>query len=129
MKVVFTAHSSRNSHHSMMICKYVFEKGHIPVNLFNLYGYFLYGLVGKDKIFRANNEILKKCDELWVFGEITEGVQIEIDLAKRENIPVKYFKLIRNGAESITISEISEKEIEYDNIPDTEYPRHDIHEF
>lgn len=129
MKVVFTAHSSRNSHFSMAICKYVFEKGQIPINLFNLYGYFLYGLVNKEKIFHANNEILKKCDELWVFGEITEGVQIEIDLAKRERIPIKYFKLDKKDVESVGINEISERDVEYDSTPDIEYPKLDVNKF
>ncbi len=129
MKIVFTSHSSRNSHHSIMICKYVFEKGHIPINLFNLYGYFLHGLVDRKKIFHANNKILEKCDEVWVFGEITEGVKLEIELARKGNIPIKFFKLKRRKTEDIEIQEISENEIEYDNIPDIEYPKLNFRQF
>ena len=35
-------------------------------------------------------EMLKLCDELWVFGEPSTGMQAEIDLAKRLGIPVRW---------------------------------------
>lgn len=34
--------------------------------------------------------ILKRCDELWVFGTPTEGMRAEIKLAKSLNIPILY---------------------------------------
>lgn len=122
MKIIFTAHSSRNAYYSMEFCKYVFVKGNTPINLFNLYGYFLNGLVNKEKIFNANNEILKRCDELWVFGEITEGVRIEIEIAKKRKIPIKYFKLTRDNKGNIKFHKISERETEYSKIPDVNCP-------
>lgn len=37
-------------------------------------------------------ELLKRCDELWCFGDkITEGMKAEIKLAKELQIPVVYF--------------------------------------
>ncbi|MBU5688289.1 MAG: hypothetical protein QW350_04740 [Candidatus Aenigmatarchaeota archaeon] len=109
MRVVFTAHSSKNSHLSMQICKFVFENGHIPVNLFNLYGYFMFDLIDKQKIFLANNELIKRSDELWVFGEITEGVFIEIELTKKLGKPIKYFDIITNSP--FQVKEIKEDEV------------------
>lgn len=108
-RVVFTAHSSRNSHLAMQICKFVFESGHIPINVFNLYGHFMFDLVNKEKVFAANNELIKRSDELWVFGEITEGVFIEIELAKYLGKPIKYFDIITNSP--FQIKEIDEKEV------------------
>ena len=36
--------------------------------------------------------MLKRCNELWVFGSyISEGMQKEIELATERNIPIKYF--------------------------------------
>ena len=35
-------------------------------------------------------QILKRCDELWVFGTPTEGMKAEIKLAKNLNIPILY---------------------------------------
>jgi hypothetical protein len=117
MKLVFTAHSSKLSHCTTFICKYVFEKGNIPINLFNLYGYFMYGLVSRDKIFKANNELVKKCDELWVFDKVVEGVKIEIDIAKGMGIPIKYFRLkATNDGEIMKIVEIPEKDVEYEGV-------------
>jgi len=33
---------------------------------------------------------LRRCDELWVFGEPSEGMRAEIKLAKSLNIPILY---------------------------------------
>ncbi len=35
-------------------------------------------------------ELVKKCDEVWACGKVTEGMQFEIDTAKKYNIPIKY---------------------------------------
>ena len=37
-------------------------------------------------------ELLKRSDELWVFGKrITEGMRTEIEVATERKIPVQYF--------------------------------------
>jgi len=37
-------------------------------------------------------QMLKKCSEIWVFGsKISDGMQKEIDFAKKNNILIKYF--------------------------------------
>jgi hypothetical protein len=36
-------------------------------------------------------QILRRCDELWVFGIPTEGMKAEIELARELNIPINYF--------------------------------------
>lgn len=109
LRVVFTAHSSKNSHLAMQICKFVFENGCAPINLFNLYGYFMFDLVDKEKVFAANNELIKRSDELWVFGEITEGVFIEMELAKHLGKPIKYFEIVTNSP--LTVKEMHESEV------------------
>jgi len=35
-------------------------------------------------------QILKRCDELWVFGPPTEGMKAEIKLAQALNIPILF---------------------------------------
>jgi len=45
-----------------------------------------------------------------VFGQISDGVLLEIKLAKEANKPIKYFKVIN----SKDIKEISEDEIEFE---------------
>ena len=36
--------------------------------------------------------LLRVCDEVWVFGEITPGVAAEIEEAKKLNKQIRYFK-------------------------------------
>ena len=35
--------------------------------------------------------LLEKCDEIYVFGGHTEGMKLEIEHAKKLNIPIKYY--------------------------------------
>jgi hypothetical protein len=46
-------------------------------------------------------ELLKLCDEMWVFNfdGISMGMQLEIDLAKKLNIPIKYFGPLEENEE------------------------------
>ena len=37
--------------------------------------------------------MLKLCDEAWAFGEPTEGMRMEIELAGRLGVPVRAWKL------------------------------------
>ncbi|MBI4440780.1 hypothetical protein HY639_01295 [Candidatus Woesearchaeota archaeon] len=92
-KIVFTAVSAKNSYRSMQICKYVLNAGSIPINSFNLFGYFLYGMVDKDLIIDANNYLIQRADELWVFGDQSSGVKIEIRIARELGKPIRYFTL------------------------------------
>jgi len=81
-KVVYTAQSSRNFHQRMLICRHAFEQGVIPINPFNTFGYYLYELVDRNLVRNANNIIIKRCDELWVYREISEGILAEIQIFK-----------------------------------------------
>ena len=91
--IVFTAQSCKNFHQRMLICKYVFEKGAVPVNPFNLFGYYLYELVDRDIVRNGNNNLLKRCDEIWVFGEVSDGVLAEIEIFKGLGRPIRYFDI------------------------------------
>ena len=92
-KIVFTALSCKNFHQRMLICKHAFEQGVIPINPFNLFGYYLYELVDRDLVRNANNNIMKRCDELWVYGEISDGVLAEIQMFKKLNKPIRFFDI------------------------------------
>ena len=85
--IVFTAQSCKNFHQRMHICRFVFENGAVPLNPFNAYGYYLYDLVDRDLVRNANNNLLMRCDELWVFGEISDGVLAEIRMFKNLGRP------------------------------------------
>lgn len=56
-----------------------------------MFSYFLLDTVDRKSLIEANNDLIRRSDELWVFGEISDGVAEEIKLAKAINIPVRYF--------------------------------------
>jgi hypothetical protein len=108
--VVFTAMSKLTFYYREMISAFVFRSGAVPINPFMLFGYFLCNLVERDQIRAANNLLIKKADELWVFGPISDGVAPEIALARRLSMPIRYFAII----DSARIEEISEAEAEFE---------------
>ena len=68
----------------------------VPLNPFMLFRYFLGDAVDRKLVYLGNNNIVRISDELWVFGEISDGVLAEIKLTKDKDGKVKYFKII-NG--------------------------------
>ncbi len=92
-KLIFTAQSAKNFHQRMLICRYVFEKGHVLLNPFNMFGYYLYELVPRNAVREGNNNVLSRCDELWVFGDLSDGVLSEIRYADELKMPIRYFSI------------------------------------
>lgn len=90
-KVIYTAQSRHLFYCRMLICKYVLENDGVPLNPFNVWGYFLYELVDRDLVRRGNNNIVRIVDETWVFGPIADGVLAEIDYTIRLGKPLKFF--------------------------------------
>lgn len=111
-KVVFTAQSCKNFHQRMLICKHAFELGAVPVNPFNLFGYFLYELVDRDLVRSGNNNLLRRCDELWVYGEISDGVLAEIEMFKVSGKPMRFFDITNLPAE---VKEISKNDLIFED--------------
>lgn len=111
-KVVFTAQSSKNFHQRMLICKFVFDQGAVPINPFNVFGYYLYELVDRNLVRNGNNNLLKRCDELWVFGEVSDGVLAEIQMFKELNRPMRFFDI--SGLPEV-IKEIPKEELMFED--------------
>ncbi len=107
-KVVFTAQSCRNFHQRMLISKHAFEQDVIPVNPFNLFGYFMYELVDRDLVRTANNNLIRRCDELWVYGEVSDGVLAEIKMCNAMGKPVRCFDIanLPHEVKEIPISDL-----------------------
>ena len=69
-------------------CKFAVEQGKLPIAPHLYFPQFLSEATERDKAMRMNFELLKLCDEVWVFGDkITEGMAAEIERAKK----VRYF--------------------------------------
>ncbi|WP_129286749.1 DUF4406 domain-containing protein [Streptomyces sp. GZWMJZ-114] len=95
--VVFTAHAAESAYLRENICAFVLQQDRVPVNPFMAFGYFLFGLVEKDAIRAANNNMLMRCDELWVFGEASDGVDVEVAYARDAGMPVRWFDVDHYG--------------------------------
>ncbi|HNU96371.1 MAG TPA: hypothetical protein PKH95_03100 [Candidatus Magasanikbacteria bacterium] len=111
-KVIFTAQSCKNFHQRMLICKHAFEQGVVPVNPFNTFGYYLYELVERDLVRNGNNNLMKRCDELWVYGEISDGVLAEIQMFKSLGKPIRFFDISKLPKE---VREITKEEVGFED--------------
>jgi hypothetical protein len=109
--LVYTAMSKHYFYLRMHISKYVLEQGKVPLNPFMLFDYFLLDSVDRNFVRDANNSVVLRSDEVWVFGPVSNGVLAEIVLAKKEKKPISYFTIEHGGK----ISPIEEKEVEMEN--------------
>ncbi|MEJ0054025.1 MAG: hypothetical protein WDN10_04900 [bacterium] len=91
--LVYTAMSKHLFYYRMFISKYVLENGAVPLNPFMVFDYFLLDAVDRDLVREGNNNLVKRCDEFWVFGAVSNGVLAEIKIARAKGKPVKYFKI------------------------------------
>src|SRR3989338_8864313 len=89
------------------ISTFTLKQNYTPLNPFQVFGYYLNDTVNRNSIRRANNTLINIADELWIFGEISDGVLAEIKQAKEQGKPIKYFKII----ESKTFQQISKEEV------------------
>ena len=117
---IYTAMSKHLFYFRMFISKFVFEQGGVPLNPFMLADYFLLDSVDRDVIRAANNTLISKSDELWVFGAIADGVLAEVQIAKSQGKPVRYFHVVK----SRDIVEISKDQVTLE--PEVEQFRHEL---
>ena len=94
MKSIYTAHSKHFFFFKDYITKFVLEMGHVPLNPFMLFSYFLTDTVDRELVRNANNAVISMVDEVWVFGPISDGVAKEILLAYKSLKPILYFKIV-----------------------------------
>lgn len=93
-RVVFTAQSKRYFYCREAVCEFAFSRQAIPLNPFMAFGYFLADRTDREDVREANDAILCKCDELWVFGrELANGVLHEIALAADAKMPIRFFSI------------------------------------
>ena len=110
MKLFFTAISKHYFYFRIHISKFVLEQNCIPLNLFMIFEYSMLNTVDRNIIRNTNNNLVKRADELWVFGPISDGVLAEIRLAKQMSKPIKYFTIIN----SKDIKKIPKDKVEFE---------------
>lgn len=109
--LVYTAMSKHIFYYRMFISKFVLEQGKVPLNPFMLFDYFLLDSVDRDLVRDANNSVVNRADEIWVFGPISNGVLAEIKIAQAMNKPIRYFKI----GKLHTITEITNDQVEMED--------------
>ena len=89
--VVFTAMSKKYFYMRFFVTKFALDQGVAPINPFTSFDYFLLDAVERDTVRRANNTLVARADELWVFGDIADGVRAEIMRAWQQQKTVRFF--------------------------------------
>ncbi|WP_335990016.1 DUF7768 domain-containing protein [Glycomyces sp. MUSA5-2] len=111
LPMIYTAHSKLSFYCRDVICEFVLRRDAVPLDPFRLFGYYLGDLLGdavkRDRIRRANNNLVRTTDETWVFGDIADGVLFEIEYALSLEKPVRFFTV---GSELHEIKEIDARE-------------------
>lgn len=69
----------------------MFKKGHVPLNPFMNWGYFLDDMVDRDLVREANTRLIELSDEIWQFGEISNGCYHELLLGMKRVVLIKFF--------------------------------------
>jgi hypothetical protein len=94
LPVVFTAQSKRYFYCRDAVAAFTFSKGAVPINPFLVFGFFLGDRVSREFIRDANEALVLRSDELWVFGrDLANGVLREISLAANADKPIRFFTI------------------------------------
>ena len=82
-----------NAQNARRYCRFVLEQNGIPFAPHLLFTQFLNDDDGTERRVGLclGVEMLKRCDELWAFGQPTEGMALEIQEAKRLGVRVRRF--------------------------------------
>ncbi len=109
-RLVYAAMSNRNYYWRGHIQKFILDSGMVPVSPFMLFDYYLMHTVSKEVVREAMNNLLARCDEVWVFGRLSLGVKVQVGIAKRMNKPIRYFDISELPVAVIPISEETAQE-------------------
>jgi hypothetical protein len=94
LPVVFTAQSKQYFYCRDAVCAFTLSRGHVPLNPFRAFDYFLNDRVDRDLVRQANFNLIRIADELWVFGDtIANGVFAEIRYALEQRKPIRFFTI------------------------------------
>ena len=106
--LVFLSFAKENFYLRMAISAFVIKQRVVPISPFMNIDYNLGGVVDKKLIRVAENTMLRRCRALWVFGKVSDGMLVEIYLAKKWGLPVRYFSLpnVSRGFQELTEEEI-----------------------
>jgi len=109
-KIVFIVMTKHVFYFRRLAVKHVLDCGFTPISQYGVFDYFLTDAVDRDLVRRANNNLMRVADELWVYGPVSDGVLAEIKM-KKGKIPIKYFQIKDNK----TAVEIQPQDVEFED--------------
>ncbi|MFN2568113.1 MAG: hypothetical protein ABR564_00710 [Candidatus Dormibacteria bacterium] len=104
-QLIYCALSNRNFYWRAHITKFVLDEGHVPVCPQMLFDYYLLHTVTKDAVREANNNLIMRCDQMWVFGNASLGVKVQMGIAKRLRKPLRFYDITDLPYRVVTVPE------------------------
>src|SRR4029077_21010762 len=104
-QLIYCALANRNFHWRQHITKFVLDEGHVPVVPFMLFDYYLLHTVPKETMREAMNNLIGRCDQMWVFGNMSRGVKVQMGIAKRLKKPLRFHDITDMPYRVLTVSE------------------------
>ena len=104
-RLIYIAMSNRNFYWRMHISKFVLDEGYVPLNPFMMFDYYLLHTVPKQLVREAINNLLSRCDEVWVFGRMSLGVKVQVGIAKRLKKMLRFYDIADLPERVVRISE------------------------
>jgi hypothetical protein len=92
-KLIYCALANRNFYWRAHVTKFVLDEGAVPITPFMLFDYYLLHTVPKETVRDAFNNLIVRCDEMWVFGNMSLGVKVQVGIAKRLKKQVRYYDI------------------------------------
>lgn len=92
-QLIYVAQSNRNFYWRQHITKFILDEGFVPITPFMLFDYYLLHTVPKEMVREAFNNLIVRCDQMWVFGSVSLGVKVQIGIAKRLKKPIRYYDI------------------------------------
>lgn len=92
-QLIYCALSNRNFYWRQHITKFVLDEGHVPISPFMLFDYYLLHTVPKETVREAFNNLIVRSDQMWVFGNLSLGVKVQIGIAKRLRKPLRFYDI------------------------------------
>ena len=92
-QLIYCAISNKNFYWRQHITKFVLDEGGVPISPFMLFDYYLLHTVPKDTVREAFNNLIVRCDQMWVFGNLSLGVKVQIGIAKRLRKPLRFYDI------------------------------------
>lgn len=86
----YSGDTVHNANMARVYCRQAMDEGFIPIAPHIYFTQFLFDDVEEErrKGMDAGLGLLLECEQVWVFGEPTEGMREEIEHARRNGIPV-----------------------------------------